>query len=316
MAKFKRYEGYANSIPQTMIDENFPVCPFCHSNQPHWLLANKITMTDTRTLYRCERCEATMSSSAIDAAAANGKQFAFNPGAAAINAARKGRKGQSVNETYFKIEELGQICTNTALLGQELSMHELQAMAGIAAPAEQPAPQPVPEPVAQPVQQPVYQQPVQQPVYQQPVQQPVYQQPVQQPVYQQPVQQPVYQQPIYQQPVYQQPVQPPMATVPAEEKKPSLVMPILCASFAVFAWLIGFIFGRGLGAAWAAVLVTRIFLIIPALIFGIIGLIKSLKGKKSIAGIILSTGGLLICLYLIYNMIRMIGLLAGGYLYY
>ena len=279
MANFKRYEGYANSIPQTMIDENFPVCPFCHSNQPHWLLANKMTMTDTRTLYRCERCEATMSSSAIDAAAANGKQFAFNPGAAAINAARKGKKGQNVNETYFKIEELGHVCTNAALLGQEISMHELQAMAGTAAPA------------AQPVQQPVYQQPVQQAVYQQPVQQPVYQQPVYQPA--------------------QQPVAP---TAPAEDKKPSLVMPILAISFAVFAWLLGFLANGGM--ALAAMVVLRVFLLIPSLIFGIIGLIKSLKGKKNIVGIILSACALLIVFYLLFSLFRMISILSGGYSYY
>lgn len=123
MAKFKRYEGYANSIPQTMIDENFPVCPFCHSNTPHWLLGSKLDMMGGRTLYRCECCEATMSSSAIDAAANGGKQFAFNPGAAAMNAVRKGSKGQTINETYFRIEELGHVCTNTALLGQEIPMH-------------------------------------------------------------------------------------------------------------------------------------------------------------------------------------------------
>lgn len=310
MAKFKRYEGYANSIPQTMIDENFPVCPFCHSNQPHWLLANKMTMTDTRTLYRCERCEATMSSSAIDAAAADGKQFAFNPGAAAFNAARKGRKGQNVNETYFKVEELGNVCTNTALLEQELPMHELQAMAGIAAPVEQPTPQPVQQPVyQQPVQQPVYQQPVQQPVYQQPVQQPIYQQPAQQPIYQQPVQQPVYQQPV-QQPVYQQPVVP---VEPAAPKKPSLVMPILSASFAIFAWVLGLLV-NGISLA-AAIVIFRFFLIIPALVFGIIGLIKSLKGEKNIVGIILSCVGLLVSLYLIYNIIRFFGMLASGFYY-
>lgn len=297
MAKFKRYEGYANSIPQTMIDENFPVCPFCHSNQPHWLLANKMTMTDTRTLYRCERCEATMSSSAIDAAAANGKQFAFNPGAAAINAARKGKKGQNVNETYFKIEELGHVCTNAALLGQEISMHELQAMAGTAVPP------------AQPVQQPVYQQPVQQPVYQQPVYQPVYQQPVQQPVYQQPVQQPVYQQPVY------QPVQQPVApAAPAEDKKPSLVMPILAISFAGFAWLLGYLASGGM--ALAVLVILRVFLLIPSLIFGIIGLIKSLKGKKNIVGIILSSCALLIVLYLLFNLFRLISIISGGYGYF
>lgn len=248
MAKFRRFEGFTGSVPQTMIDENFPVCPFCHSNQPHCLLASKMTMTDTRTLYRCERCEATMSSSAINAAAANGKQFAFIPGAAAFNAARKGRKGQNVNETYFKIEALGHVCTNAALLGQELPMHELQTMADTAAPA------------AQPVQQPV------------------------------------------------------VPAAPAEDKKPSLVMPILAISFAVFAWLLGYIANGGM--ALAAMVVLRVFLLIPSLIFGIIGLIKSLKGKKNLIGIILSACALLIALYLLINLFRLISIVSGGYGYF
>ena len=267
MAKFKRYEGFANSIPQKMIDENLPVCPFCHSNQPHWLLGNKLDMMGGRTLYRCEKCEATMSGRAIDAAASGGKQFAFNAGYAAMNAAEKGRKGQEVGVSYFRIEELGRVCQDTALLNQELPLPQLQTMAGIGATTQQP------------VQQPVQQQTVQQPVYQQPIQQPV-----------------------------------PVA--PAAEQKPSLVMPILCSTFAILAWVLGYLLGGRLGMVWGVTFVLRIFLIIPSLIFGIIGLIKSLKGKKSIVGIILSVLGILICLYLIYSMITFIGFIARSGYYY
>ena len=93
-------------------------------------------------------------------------------------------------------------------------------------------------------------------------------------------------------------------------------MPILCSTFAILAWVLGYLLGGRLGMVWGVTFVLRIFLIIPSLIFGIIGLIKSLKGKKSIVGIILSVLGILICLYLIYSMITFIGFIARSGYYY
>lgn len=68
--------------------------------------------------------------------------------------------------------------------------------------------------------------------------------------------------------------------------------------------------GTGDSHAWDVVLVLRIFLIIPALIFGIIGLIKSAM-TKNIIGIILSCVGLLVSLYLIYGIIRLLTIVSG-----
>lgn len=151
MGEFKRYDGYVMHIPQEFIDSHLPVCPFCHCSDPHWLLDSRMELSwsGTRTYYRCERCGATMSSTAVDAAAEKGKAFAFNPAAAAINAAQKGSKQQEVGVTYLRVDELGNVFTDDALLGQEHPITFYQEMAGThSAPAVQPAPAPVATPAA------------------------------------------------------------------------------------------------------------------------------------------------------------------------
>ena len=182
---FKRYDGYVMNVPQKFIDQKLPVCPFCGSPDPHWLLESKMefSLAGSRTYYQCERCRATLSSTAADAGAEDGRSFRINPAMAGLNAAQKGSKHQEVGVAYLRVDSLGQVCTRQELLGQEQPITYYQQMISQ---AQQPA-------------QPVYQQPVyQQPMYQQPAQ-PVYQQPV--------YQQPVYQQPVYQQPYYPQPQQ-------------------------------------------------------------------------------------------------------------
>ena len=255
--KFKRYDGYVMHVPQEFIDGKLPVCPFCGSGNPHWLLASKMEMSlaGGRTFYQCEQCGATLSSTSMDAAAEKGKQFAFNPGAAALNAASKGMKHQQVGVTYLRVEELGRACTDQSMLGRDEPVTFYQQMAaerfgapGSTAAVNREVPPAAPaseipaadgswlcscgntamgnfctecgakRPDAAP-QQPVYQQPV----YQQP-QQPAYQPPV----YQQP------QQPMYQQPVYQQPQRAPEA--PAK-KNPSLVACIILAAAALGVYL-------------------------------------------------------------------------------
>lgn len=321
MANFKRYEGYVNSVPQRMIDSSLPVCPFCRSNNPHWLLASKLDLMGGRTLYRCERCGATMSGSAIDAAADGGKQFAFNPAMAGLNAAQKGSKGQEVGVSYFKIEELGSVCRDASLLGKELPLPQLKIMSGYQEPSfGQTAPAPAveapaaPRPVAAPIAPQPAPQPVQQPVYTAPA---APQRPVYQPQYQQPPVQP--QAPMYQQP----PVQPQPAPVqPVEEKKSgaSIVPPLLSVIFGVLAFVLGYVFSyiynrylliEGFAFAPMAIVfaVVRIIFCIPALVLGIIGLIKSIKAKK-IVGIILAAVGLLLSLYVLITAFSLISNIA------
>ena len=342
MAKFRRYEGYVMNVPQKFIDNNLPVCPFCHSNQPHWLLASKMGMWGNRTLYRCERCGATMSSDAMDAAAEGGRQFGLNAAAAGLNAARKGSKGQVVGIAYLKVEELGTVCTNTALLNNEYPLPEMQAMAGIVpaappvngTPVPPPAPAPAqpippvpqasqPAPVAPPVVPPVPPAPqyVPQPA---PVAPPVQQAPMAPPV--PPVPQYVPQPAPIVPPVQQTPVQPVSGPIPepapqpvpqsmAEKapatKKVSLVTPILAAVFALLAFLCGYLSrpllvnGLPVGAMIVIISVLRIGFSIPALILGIIGLIKSIKGKK-IVGIIIAGIALVVIIYVFYLLITSI----------
>lgn len=128
MGKFKRYDGYVMHIPQQFIDEKLPVCPFCKSDNPHWLLDSRMEMSlaGSRTYYQCERCQAIISSTAADAAAENGRGFGINPAMAAMNAAQKGTKKQEVGVAYMRIDELGSVCTDQSLKGQELPITALQ----------------------------------------------------------------------------------------------------------------------------------------------------------------------------------------------
>ncbi len=143
-------------------------------------------------------------------------------------------------------------------------------------PIMQPAPQPVAQPVAQPI-QPAYQQPYQQPQYQQPA--------YQAPTYQQPVQ---MAQPIYQ-PVYQQPV---------------IITPIDNRTRINGAATAGLIFGIiNLCTSWIPLLNG-----IPAilgLIFSIAGVSKKNAGGKgrAIAGLIMSSVGLFICILIVIEII-------------
>lgn len=164
MGTFKRYDGYVMHIPQEFIDSHLPVCPFCYSDNPHWLLDSRMefSLAGSRTYYQCERCRATISSTAADAAAEKGKGFAINPAMAAMNAAQKGAKRQEVGVAYMRVDELGSVCIERNLIGQEFPITYFQeriqaaAYTPVAPPPPAPVapaaqPQPIPTPVAIPV---------------------------------------------------------------------------------------------------------------------------------------------------------------------
>lgn len=152
------------------------------------------------------------------------------------------------------------------------------------APAPAPAPQATVQPIAQPAPQPVqsaYQQPQYQPSYQQPQ----YQQPYQAPTYQQPVQtvQPIYQ------PVYQQPV---------------IITPIDNRTRINGAATAGLIFGIiNICISWIPLL--NALPAVLGLIFSITGITKKNAGGKgrAIAGLIMSSVGLFICILIIIELI-------------
>jgi hypothetical protein len=132
MGEFKRYDGYIMHVPQQFIDSHLPTCPFCHTDRPHWLLDSRMELswTGTRTFYRCEQCGATLSSTAADAA-------------------QKGTKQPSDSVTYLRLDELGTVCADEALLGRQQPITFYQQLANPAAVAvTADAPETVPQPEA------------------------------------------------------------------------------------------------------------------------------------------------------------------------
>ncbi len=131
---------------------------------------------------------------------------------------------------------------------------------------------------------------------------PVYEAPpVSEPVHEQlAYEQPIYQQPQYQAPQYsyEQPQEAPVE----QPRKSSLAAPILSLCFAFTAFILGYIFGQRTMNGSIVLNVFRFFFNIPAFVLGIVGLVKSCKGKN-IAGIILAAIGLLLSLYVFYLII-------------
>lgn len=144
---------------------------------------------------------------------------------------------------------------------------------------EEPAQAPT-EPVYKAPAEPVYQAPAE-PVYQAPAE-PVYQAPAE-PVYQAPAE-PVYQAPQYQvAPAYEAPAEPAAAPAPAQSAG---MFPLLSLIIGAVAATFGILSGLGVFP-----LVMALIGMIPAVIFGVLGLIRSIKGKDK-KGIILSAVGL------------------------
>ena len=146
------------------------------------------------------------------------------------------------------------------------------------------------KPAYQPPEPPVYQPPVQ-PTYQQPAQ-PTYQQPAQ-PAYQQPAQ-PTYQQPAA--PTYQYA---PQAASESVRPKSGLALPILAIVFSVILIILAAVATNSYIDGMLACAIISIILVIPTFIFALIGLIKSIKGRRVI-GIVFSAISLAVVLYIFF----------------
>ena len=159
--------------------------------------------------------------------------------------------------------------------------------------APSPAPAPVQQATVQPITQPAPQ-PVTQPI------QSTYQQSYQQPQYQQPV----YHAPSYQAPTYQQPVQTVQPIYQPVYQQPVIITPIDNRTRINGAATAGLIFGIiNLCTSWIPLLNG-----IPAilgLIFSIAGVSKKNAGGKgrAIAGLIMSSVGLFICILIVIEII-------------
>lgn len=241
---YQRHEDYENFGPQKLIDSKLPVCPFCRSETPYWMLDTKQTPTEVRNYYRCACCCGTMSSSNFS-------------------------EGSDPNYVTFKVKEIGVVCSDASLVGRSLSLSKLRSMAGVH--EVQPAPQPVPQ-YAPYAPQPMAQEPAYQPAYQAPVD---------------------------------------YSVGSSKPEKSSLALPIVSLAFGVIAALLALILGTSSIVGYVITGFVNTLLVIPTLVCGIIGLIKSIK-TKNIVGIILAAVGLCAGLYVLYEVIYFYYLLFVG----
>ena len=126
---FKRYDGFAGSVPQHFIDNKFPKCPMCGTNDPHWTLKEKVEMLGNRYLFRCEKCKCILSSTVADATGFSKSKLGLLTTDGMFNAIGKKASGKNVSTAYMKVEEVGSVQTTKYYEGKELPIEELQALA-------------------------------------------------------------------------------------------------------------------------------------------------------------------------------------------
>lgn len=126
---FKRYDGYTGNVPQRFYDANLPTCPLCGTRDPYWTLRNKTELTATRVQCKCKNCGGVLSATTADfTGLSKSKVASVMTTGGLINALSKKNKGQEVETTYIRIDDLGQSEVSQDLLGKELPLEQIQAM--------------------------------------------------------------------------------------------------------------------------------------------------------------------------------------------
>ena len=120
--KFKRSDGFTGSIPQKFIDNKVPKCPMCGTEDPHWTLAQKMYFTETRYLFKCEKCNCILSATVHDISGL-GRTALTGFGLA------KALGGKKVKTIYMKVDEVGTMQTTKLHESKEMSLEELNVMA-------------------------------------------------------------------------------------------------------------------------------------------------------------------------------------------
>ncbi|MBO5454486.1 MAG: hypothetical protein J6A69_11100 [Clostridia bacterium] len=129
MFDFRRCDGFTGSIPQKFIDSNLPKCPMCGSTDPYWMLKDKMTFTEKRMLFRCDKCGCILSASQADFTGFSKSKVGLLTTAGAMNAILKKSSGKNVNTVYIKVEEVGSAQTTKLYEGKEMPLEELQQLA-------------------------------------------------------------------------------------------------------------------------------------------------------------------------------------------
>ena len=129
MFDFRRCDGFTGSVPQHFIDEKFPKCPMCGTNEPYWKLKDKMELMGKRPLVLCDNCGAILSATTADLAGFSKSKVGLLTTAGMMNAIGKKAGGKQVATTYIKVEEVGNAQTTKIYEGKELPIEELQELA-------------------------------------------------------------------------------------------------------------------------------------------------------------------------------------------
>lgn len=129
MFDFRRYDGFAGSIPQHFIDEKLPKCPMCGTNEPYWKLKDKMEMLGNRTLFLCDKCGAVLSATTADLSGFSKSKVGLLTTAGMLNAIGKKASGKNVATVYMRVEEVGNAQTTKIYEKKEMSLEELQQLA-------------------------------------------------------------------------------------------------------------------------------------------------------------------------------------------
>ena len=119
---FRRYDGFAGSIPQRFADVSIPRCPICGGN-PHWLIHQSqkivkmfpIAIQDEYYFLKCDACGMVMHT-VYQQVGDRSAPFLSNP-------------SPRDNITMMTFDVLGDKAENFELAGKELSIWEINQMA-------------------------------------------------------------------------------------------------------------------------------------------------------------------------------------------
>ena len=128
---FHRADGLMGAIPQAFINKNMPKCPLCCGPVPYWSIsqANLKSWRGNLALFKCSQCEGVISISIPDIMTATNQ---FTPGAANVtltNMAAKKKAGKEAKTAYVTFEHVGNSGVSPDILGKELRLPDVQAIA-------------------------------------------------------------------------------------------------------------------------------------------------------------------------------------------
>ena len=129
---FHRADGFAGSLPQKFIDNHFPRCPLCCSNQPHWTISqhNQMSWKGNLYLFKCSCCDGIISMSMPDVTTlANGAVGVMaNPNVGLTNLLVKSSSGKEAGAIYAVVESVGRSGVELDCEGKEFKIEHVKDM--------------------------------------------------------------------------------------------------------------------------------------------------------------------------------------------